>query len=100
MLKAKPNFELRIRRLKRDWAIVYDMLSGKDNSDFGWDEYRQLVDAKDVVWNSHKEAGQFRHRSFPYYDQLTTINAKDRAIGKNAHTTTDIVEEIYAEDVA
>ncbi|MBA0776631.1 hypothetical protein Gotri_011596 [Gossypium trilobum] len=52
MLKAKPNFELRIRRLKRDWAIIYDMLTGKDNSDFSWDEYRQLVVAKDVVWNS------------------------------------------------
>ncbi|MBA0625154.1 hypothetical protein Godav_010390 [Gossypium davidsonii] len=98
--KAKPNFELRIRRLKRDWPIVYDMLSGKDNSSFSWDEYRQLVVAKDVVWNSHKKAGQFRHRSFPYYDQLTTIYAKDRAIGKNAHTTADIVEEIYAKDVA
>ncbi|MBA0550564.1 hypothetical protein Golob_021499, partial [Gossypium lobatum] len=104
MLKAKPNFELRIRRLKRDWAIIYDMLSGKDNSGFGWDDYRQLVVAKDVVWNSyisrHKEAGQFRHRSFPYYDQLTTIYAKDRAIEKNTHTTTDIVEEIYAKDIA
>ncbi|MBA0550562.1 hypothetical protein Golob_021499, partial [Gossypium lobatum] len=86
MLKAKPNFELRIRRLKRDWAIIYDMLSGKDNSGFGWDR--------------HKEAGQFRHRSFPYYDQLTTIYAKDRAIEKNTHTTTDIVEEIYAKDIA
>ncbi|MBA0828351.1 hypothetical protein Goarm_013031 [Gossypium armourianum] len=40
MLKAKPNLESRIRTLKRDWAIVYDMLSGKDNSGFGWDEYR------------------------------------------------------------
>ncbi|MBA0676559.1 hypothetical protein Goari_018031, partial [Gossypium aridum] len=77
---------------------------GKDNNGFGWDDYRQLVVAKDVVWNSyissHKEAGQFRHCSFPYYDQLTTIYAKDRAIGKNTHTTTDIVEEIYAKDVA
>ncbi|MBA0613240.1 hypothetical protein Godav_013714, partial [Gossypium davidsonii] len=25
MLKAKPNLESRIRTLKRDWAIVYDM---------------------------------------------------------------------------
>ncbi|MBA0759538.1 hypothetical protein Gotri_022417 [Gossypium trilobum] len=25
------------------------MLSGKDNSDLGWDEHRQLVVAKDVV---------------------------------------------------
>ncbi|MBA0763315.1 hypothetical protein Gotri_012777 [Gossypium trilobum] len=35
MLKAKPNLELKIRTLKRDWAIVYDMLSGKYNNDFG-----------------------------------------------------------------
>ncbi|MBA0855897.1 hypothetical protein Goshw_020728, partial [Gossypium schwendimanii] len=40
MLKAKPNLESRIRTLKRDWAIVYDMLSGKDNGGFGWDDYR------------------------------------------------------------
>ncbi|MBA0734426.1 hypothetical protein Gogos_018334 [Gossypium gossypioides] len=26
---------------------------------------------------SHKVADQFRHRSFPYYDQLTSIYAKD-----------------------
>ncbi|MBA0668509.1 hypothetical protein Goklo_001414 [Gossypium klotzschianum] len=25
MLKAKPNLESRIKTLKRDWAIVYDM---------------------------------------------------------------------------
>ncbi|MFQ6624097.1 hypothetical protein Gotur_004007, partial [Gossypium turneri] len=29
MLKAKPNLESRIRTLKRDWSIVYDMLNGK-----------------------------------------------------------------------
>ncbi|MBA0864578.1 hypothetical protein Goshw_004396 [Gossypium schwendimanii] len=46
MLKAKPNLESRIRTLKRDWAIVYNMLSGKDNSGFGWDEHRQLVSHK------------------------------------------------------
>ncbi|MBA0721351.1 hypothetical protein Golax_008904 [Gossypium laxum] len=63
-LKAKPNLESRIRTLKRDWEIVYNMFSGKDNSEFGWDKHRQMVVAKDVV---HKAAGQFRHRSFPYY---------------------------------
>ncbi|MBA0743300.1 hypothetical protein Gogos_005996, partial [Gossypium gossypioides] len=80
MLKAKPNLESRIRTLKRDWAIVYDMLHGKDNS-------------------SHKESDQFRHRSFPYYDQLTTIYVKDRATGKDAQTVVDIIEKIDAEDV-
>ncbi|PPD79862.1 hypothetical protein GOBAR_DD23202 [Gossypium barbadense] len=101
---AKPNLESRIRTLKRDWSIVYDMLSGKNNNGFGWDEQRQFVVAEDAVWNSyinsHKEAGQFKHRSFPYYDQLIAIYAKDRATGKDAQTVTDIIEEIDVEDVA
>ncbi|MBA0816606.1 hypothetical protein Gohar_001250 [Gossypium harknessii] len=97
MLKAKPNLESRIRTLKMDWATVYDLLSGKDNSSFGWDEHRQMVVAKDAI---HKEAGQCRHHSFPHYDQLTKIYAKDRATGNYAQTAADIVEEIDAEDVA
>ncbi|MFQ6670865.1 hypothetical protein Gotur_035598, partial [Gossypium turneri] len=36
MLKSKPNLESRIRTLKKDWVIVYDMLNGKDNSGLGW----------------------------------------------------------------
>ncbi|KAG8497995.1 hypothetical protein CXB51_006982 [Gossypium anomalum] len=95
--RAKPNLESRIRTLKRDWSIVYDMLSGKNNSGFGWDEHKQLVVAEDTI---HKEAAQFKHRSFPYYDQLTAIYAKDRATGKDAQTAADIIEEIDAEDVA
>ncbi|MFQ6651548.1 hypothetical protein Gotur_023829 [Gossypium turneri] len=55
------------------------MLSGKGNS-------------------SHKVVGQFRHHNFPSYDQLTFIYAKDRATGKDAQTTVDIVEEIDADD--
>ncbi|MBA0880319.1 hypothetical protein Goshw_013799, partial [Gossypium schwendimanii] len=86
MLKAKPNLESRIRTLKRDWAIVYDMLSGKKISNFGWDD--------------HKKAGQFKHCSFPYYDQLIAIYTKDQAIGKDAQTTIDLIEEIDVEDVA
>ncbi|MBA0661725.1 hypothetical protein Goklo_005985, partial [Gossypium klotzschianum] len=50
--------------------------------------------------NSYKEAGQFKHRSFPYYDQLIAIYSKDRATGKDAQTTIDIIEEIDVEDVA
>ncbi|KAK8263476.1 hypothetical protein V6Z12_D12G045700 [Gossypium hirsutum] len=103
MLKARPNIESRIRLLKRDWSIVYDMLNGQNNSGFGWDDHRQVVVAEDAVWDSylksHKEAGQFRHRSFPYYDQLTAIYAKDRATGKDAQTAADVLEEINAEDV-
>ncbi|PPE02619.1 hypothetical protein GOBAR_DD00318 [Gossypium barbadense] len=103
MLKARPNIESRIRLLKRDWSIVYGMLNGQNNSGFGWDDHRQVVVAEDVVWDSylksHKEAGQFRHRSFLYYDQFTAIYAKDRATGKDAQIATDVLEEINAEDV-
>ncbi|MFQ6624421.1 hypothetical protein Gotur_004323, partial [Gossypium turneri] len=96
MLKARPNIESRIRLLKRDWSIVYDMLNGQNNSGFGWDDHRQVVVVEDA---SHKDADQFRHRSFPYYDQLTAIYAKDRATGKYAQTAADVLEEINAEDV-
>ncbi|PPD76415.1 hypothetical protein GOBAR_DD26660 [Gossypium barbadense] len=103
MLKAKPNIESMIRLLKREWSIVYDMLNGQKNSGFGWDEHKQFVVAEDAVWNSylksHKEAAQFRHRTFPYYDQLTTIYARDRATGKDAQTAADVLEEINAEGV-
>ncbi|MBA0877161.1 hypothetical protein Goshw_026887 [Gossypium schwendimanii] len=92
MLKAKPNLESRIRTFKRNWSIVYDMLSGKNNSSFGWDKHRQLV--------SHKEVGEFKHCSFPYYDQLTAIYAKNRATGKDAQAAADIIEEIDVEDIA
>ncbi|PPD79091.1 hypothetical protein GOBAR_DD23978 [Gossypium barbadense] len=103
MLKARPNIESRIRLLKRDWSIVYDMLNGQNNSGFGWDDHRQVIVAEDAVWDSylksHKETGQFKHCSFPYYDQLTAIYAKDRATGKDAQTAADVLEEINAEDV-
>ncbi|MBA0675136.1 hypothetical protein Goari_016696, partial [Gossypium aridum] len=42
----------------------------------------------------------FTIKCFPYYDQLTAIYVKDRAIGKDAQTTTDIIEKINVEDVA
>ncbi|MFQ6634629.1 hypothetical protein Gotur_010915, partial [Gossypium turneri] len=84
MLKAKPNLESRIRTLKRDWSIVYDMLSGKTNSGFGWDEHRQLVVAEDAVWNS--------------YINVRIIS--NQATRKDAQTAVDIIEEIDVEDVA
>ncbi|XP_040959903.1 uncharacterized protein At2g29880-like [Gossypium hirsutum] len=103
MLKARPNIESRVRVLKRDWSIVYHMLNGQNNNGFGWDEHRQLVVAEDAVWNSylnsHKEADQFRHCSFPYYNQLTAIYARDRATGKDAETAADVIEEINVQDV-
>ncbi|XP_052488259.1 uncharacterized protein LOC105773798 [Gossypium raimondii] len=49
---------------------------------------------------SHKEADQFRHRSFSYSDQLIAIYAKDPTTGKDAQTAANIIEEIDVENVA
>ncbi|PPS03231.1 hypothetical protein GOBAR_AA17434 [Gossypium barbadense] len=96
MLKAKHNLESRIRILKKDWAIIYGMLSEKDNSGFGWDEHRQIIVVEDEVWesyiSSHKKARQFRTRSFPFYEKFIFIYAKDRATEKDAQTSIDILK--------
>ncbi|MBA0881198.1 hypothetical protein Goshw_012846 [Gossypium schwendimanii] len=40
-----------------------------------------MVVIEDAVWNlcisSYKAASKFKHRSFPYYNQLNSIYAKD-----------------------
>ncbi|MBA0756635.1 hypothetical protein Gogos_021668, partial [Gossypium gossypioides] len=49
ILKAKLNLESMIRTLKRDWAIVYDMLRGKDNSGFDRATRKDAQTAADIV---------------------------------------------------
>ncbi|MBA0610938.1 hypothetical protein Godav_011673 [Gossypium davidsonii] len=84
MLKAKPNLELKIRTLKRDWAIVYTC--SVENT------ITTLVETSidSLLLNI----------LFPYYDQLTVIYTKDQVTGKDAQTTADIIEEIDSKDVA
>ncbi|MBA0729319.1 hypothetical protein Golax_023150, partial [Gossypium laxum] len=69
-------------------VLPYAMLKAKPN----------LESRIRTLKKSHKEADQIRHRSFPYYDQLTTIYAKDRGTGKDAQIVVDIIEKIDAED--
>ncbi|MBA0845340.1 hypothetical protein Goarm_000043, partial [Gossypium armourianum] len=52
MLKAKPNLELRIRTLKMDWTIIYDMLSAY---------IVEEIDAEDVTTaNNLEERNNYR----------------------------------------
>ncbi|MBA0554074.1 hypothetical protein Golob_013203 [Gossypium lobatum] len=99
VLKVRHKLELKIRALENEWAIFYDMLRGKERLWLG-QAYLEDV-AEDNVWNSynHKEAGQFRHCSFPYYDQLTSIYAKDGATRKDVQIAVDIIEDIDVEDI-
>ncbi|MBA0610796.1 hypothetical protein Godav_011578, partial [Gossypium davidsonii] len=89
MLKAGPNLESRIRTLKKDWAIVYDMLSGKDNSSFGWDEHRQLVVAKDAVWHSYISMDVLATQSQPLRP-----NQDDSTCSKKKKNISDVSDQI------
>ncbi|MBA0607539.1 hypothetical protein Godav_019820 [Gossypium davidsonii] len=45
----EPIMQIRdSRTLKKYWATVYDMLSGKENNNFSWDEHRQMVVTEDA----------------------------------------------------
>mmetsp|Transcript_13574 Transcript_13574/g.12296 ORF Transcript_13574/g.12296 Transcript_13574/m.12296 type:complete len:339 (-) Transcript_13574:147-1163(-) len=60
----------------------------KENSGFGWDDNRKVPTAPDNVWNSyiesHKNAKEFRYKSFPFYDDLDKIYTGSIATGKYA----------------
>ncbi|XP_017970608.1 PREDICTED: uncharacterized protein At2g29880 [Theobroma cacao] len=97
-LKAKPHIESRIKTLKKEWAIIYDMVQGTHTSGFGWDDQRNMVVADDPVWesyiHSHKEVVLFRRKSFPFFNKLSLIYARDRVTGKDAQTAVNILEEM------
>ena len=52
-IKAKPHIESRIRTLKKDWSIVYDMVYGRNTSGFGWDPVRKMVMAEKEAWDAY-----------------------------------------------
>ncbi|GAB4861774.1 hypothetical protein Ancab_037029 [Ancistrocladus abbreviatus] len=101
-LQGNPHIHSRIKTLKWDWSIIYDMVYGKNTFGFGWDDNRKMVVTKAHVWDAyvafHKEAILFRKKTFPHLTDLCLIYAKDCATGANAQIIDDVVEEIQQED--
>ncbi|KAJ8898700.1 hypothetical protein K2173_004734 [Erythroxylum novogranatense] len=79
-LKIRSHIESRIKTLKKEWIIVYDMVR-KDTSGFGWDTERKMVTVED---HRHKDAAQFRRKSFPFCNELIRIYGEDRATRNDA----------------
>ncbi|XP_030941092.1 uncharacterized protein At2g29880-like [Quercus lobata] len=100
-LRAKPHIESRLRTLKREFQVIHEMLTGPNTSGFGWDTVRKCVTAENDVWDayvqSHKGAIACRNKSFPHYEDLCIVYAKDHATGKDAQAPADVVEELEAE---
>ncbi|CAL5442710.1 unnamed protein product [Camellia sinensis] len=97
-IKAKPHIESRVQTLKRDTGTVFDVVNGVGCSGFGWDFNTNMVVAEKQVWDgyvqSHKRAAHWKNRSFPHCDMLCIIFEKDRAMGKDAVTADDVLEEV------
>ncbi|MBA0552448.1 hypothetical protein Golob_023255, partial [Gossypium lobatum] len=93
MLNVKPNLESRFRTLKNGQSFTVCSEEKIILALVG------MTIGKWFLLKIHKKATQFRTRSFPYYEQLTSIYIKDRAAGKYAQIAANIFKELCAEDV-
>ncbi|XP_017225252.1 uncharacterized protein At2g29880-like [Daucus carota subsp. sativus] len=102
-LKGKPHIESRIKTLKKDFNMVYDLRYGS-TSGFGWNSENQLVTASRDVWaeyaKSHVGVLKWRSTPFPFFDDLAIIFGKDRATGHNAESAMEAEENINLEEAA
>ncbi|XP_075653486.1 uncharacterized protein LOC142623890 [Castanea sativa] len=100
-LRVKPHIESRLRTLKREFQVIHEMLIGPNTSGFGWDTIRKCITTENDVWDvyvqSHKGAAACRNKSFPHYEDLCIVYAKDHATGKDAQAPADVVEELEVE---
>ncbi|XP_070665102.1 uncharacterized protein [Malus domestica] len=92
-IKAVPYIESKMRRWKKDYAIVYDMVN---KTGFAWNDVRKCIEVDSTkVWRSYanvnKEAEGWLGKSFPLYDRLNVIFGKDRATGVGATTPTQMM---------
>ncbi|KAI3779031.1 hypothetical protein L2E82_08467 [Cichorium intybus] len=87
-IMGKPHIESRIKTMKNDWQVVYDMVNGTNTSGFDYDSDRHCVYAEAAVWESyieiHKKAGKWRNKTFPHFQELCNVFGKDRAQGNRA----------------
>ncbi|KAI9128726.1 hypothetical protein K1719_000209 [Acacia pycnantha] len=84
-IKACLHIKSRIKTLKKLWQTAYDMVYGPNTSGFGWDPDTKCVTADKDVWDeyikSHLRAAQFHTKSFPYFESLSMVWGRDRAVG-------------------
>ncbi|PWA54606.1 myb/SANT-like domain, Harbinger transposase-derived nuclease domain protein [Artemisia annua] len=96
-LLAKPHIESRIKTMKKDWQVVYDMLNS--TSGFGYDKEKNYVtNDSPGVWDSyienHPNVRKWRNKKLPHYEDLCAIFGKDRAHGKIAMDAIEMEEEV------
>lgn len=86
--------------LKRQYAIVYDMLS---RSGFAWNDIKKCVEVdSNEAWMTYvqhdQDAKGWRDKHFPLYERLAFIFGKDRATGNVAETPSEMVQNVNQEE--
>ncbi|XP_076943005.1 uncharacterized protein LOC143613076 [Bidens hawaiensis] len=97
---GKPHIESRIKTMKRDWQVVYDMLN---TSGFGYDkELNCVTTSAPGVWEtyleSHKHAAKWKNKRLPFYEELCVVFGKDRANGNKAKSVVEMEQEVNMEE--
>ncbi|KAI3505277.1 hypothetical protein L1887_27315 [Cichorium endivia] len=96
-LSGKPHIESKIKVMKKDWQVVYDMLHGSNTSGFGYDSVNKCVTADDTVWDEylkvHGSAAKWRNKKFRHFEDLCTVFGKDRAQGNKARDFVEMEKE-------
>ena len=66
VITAKPHIDSRIKTMKKDFCVVYDMLNGENCNGFGWDPHKNVVVAEDEVWNAYVKVLSFKNQFIMY----------------------------------
>ncbi|KAL8476256.1 hypothetical protein ACS0TY_028792 [Phlomoides rotata] len=101
-LKAKPHIESRIKTLKKDFHIVYDMLNGSNTSGLEWIQLKNVLLQKNLcgthIFKAIRPIQYGETRIFLFYDDLLIVFGKDRSTGANDDGPADMEEEIQREE--
>ncbi|KAM5550510.1 hypothetical protein ABKV19_027590 [Rosa sericea] len=94
-LKASPHIESKLKKLKKDYSIIYDMMN---KSGFAWNDIKKCIEVdSNEVWDTYvqhnKKAKGWRNKKYPLFDRLATIFGGDRATGNVAEVPADMMEE-------
>ncbi|XP_023761072.1 uncharacterized protein LOC111909479 [Lactuca sativa] len=99
---GKPHIESKIKTMKRDCQCVYNMVNGSNTIEFGYDSEKHCVTVEDPVWEAylqvHKEATRWKHKSFPYYEDLCIVFGKDQAQGNRARDFIEMQQDVNLEE--
>nr|XP_048317921.1 uncharacterized protein LOC125418433 [Ziziphus jujuba var. spinosa] len=95
-LRANPHIESKMRKWKKQYGIIYDMLN---KSGFGWNDSLKCVEVdSEEVWQAYVQSAPsakgWRGKSFPIYEKLANIFGKDWATEHGAQTPIDMINEI------